>query len=236
MDDGMTGTIDGTTAGGVPWHQVPRVARGTITAGTRTVVLAPGHPVSFGRSPSARLRIGHGPVCDEVVPDLAGEVFVHDGRVVVANLHDTLALDIRIPRRPLLSVPPGDWHAPVDRAYAVLVTGTFTYELAVTVGTGGGARRGDRGCTGDGGQRRVARPRLTDRQRRILDAYVAPLAEGGTAAASHQQVADAVGISRSLVRLECHRIWREMLVAGVPMRTLGDLRDEVADAWARHRL
>src|SRR5690606_19270036 len=154
VDDVMTGTIDGTTAGGVPWQQVPRVARGTITAGTRTVVLAPGHPVSFGRSPSARLRIGHGPVCDEVVPDLAGEVFVHDGRVVVANLHDTLALDIRIPRRPLLSVPPGDWHAPVDRAYAVLVTGTFTYELAVTVGTGGGARRGDRGCTGDGGQRR----------------------------------------------------------------------------------
>jgi hypothetical protein len=48
-------------------------------------------------------------------------------------------------------------------------------------------------------------------------------------------VAEALGISRSLVRLECHRIWSELLVAGVPMRSLGDSRDEVADAWARHR-
>ncbi len=63
---------------------------------------------------------------------------------------------------------------------------------------------------------------------------MAPLATGGHPA-SHQQVAETLGISRSLVRLECNRIWSELLVAGVPMRDYGDPRDLIADAWARHR-
>ena len=54
--------------------------------------------------------------------------------------------------------------------------------------------------------------------------------------ASHQRVADELALSRSLVRLECNRIWSELLVAGVPMRDLGEARDEIADAWARHRI
>jgi hypothetical protein len=174
-------------------------------------------------------------VYDDVVPKLAGKVFVHDGRVVVANLHDVLALDIRVKGRPLISVAPGDWHAPSEGTYDVLVTGTFTYELAVTVNTGGNPTWVvDPEATASPEPPTGARPRLTERQRCILDAYVAPLADGG-AAASHQQVAEAMGISRSLVRLECHKIWSELLVAGVPMRTLGDARDEIADAWARHR-
>jgi hypothetical protein len=132
-------------------------------------------------------------------------------------------------------VAPGDWHAPGDSSYDVLVTGTFTYELAVTVNTASNpTRRVDPAATATPDPPTGARPRLTERQRAILDAYVAPLAGGGTAA-SHRQVAEALGISRSLVRLECHKIWSELLVAGVPMRTLGDARDEVADAWARHR-
>lgn len=210
-------------------------AAGTISTDERVVVLDAGREVTFGRAPTAQLRIGHAPVYDDVVPKLAGKVFVHDGRVVVANLHDALAFDIRVEGRPLISVAPGDWHAPGDSSYDVLVTGTFTYELAVTVNTASNpTRRVDPAATTTPDPPTGARPRLTERQRAILDAYVAPLAGGGTAA-SHQQVAGALGISRSLVRLECHKIWSELLVAGVPMRTLGDARDEVADAWARHR-
>ena len=210
-------------------------AAGTISTDQEVIVLDAGREVTFGRDPHVGLRIGHAPVYDDVVPKLAGKVFVHDGRVVVANLHRCLAFDIRVEGRPLISVPAGDWHAPREGSYDVLVTGTFTYELAVTVNIDNNPTRvmavdaptAPAPPTG-------ARPRLSERQRHILDSYVAPLTGGG-AAASHQQVAEAMGISRSLVRLECHRIWSELLVAGVPMRTLGDARDEIADAWARHR-
>jgi hypothetical protein len=210
-------------------------AAGTISTDRDVVVLDAAREVTFGRDPHVGLRIGHAPVYDDVVPKLAGKVFVHGGRVVVANLHRSLAFDIRVEGRPLISVAPGDWHAPSEGTYDVLVSGTFTYELAVTVNTASNPTRVvavDAPTTPD--PPTGARPRLTDRQRHILDAYVAPLTDGG-AAASHQQVAETVGISRSLVRLECHRIWSELLVAGVPMRTLGDARDEIADAWARHR-
>jgi hypothetical protein len=210
-------------------------AAGTISTDQQVIVLDAEREVTFGRDPHVGLRIGHVPVYDDVVPKLAGKVFVHDGRVVVANLHRCLAFDIRVEGRPLISVPPGDWHSPREGSYDVLVTGTFTYELAVTVNTGHNPTRvlaADAPTAPD--PPTGARPRLSERQRHILDAYVAPLTGGG-AAASHQQVAETVGISRSLVRLECHRIWSELLVAGVPMRTLGDARDEIADAWARHR-
>jgi hypothetical protein len=210
-------------------------AAGTISSDERVVVLDAGRDVTFGRAPTATLRIGHAPVYDDVVPKLAGKVFAHDGRVIVANLHEVLALDIRVDGRPLISVAPGDWHSPREGTYDVLVTGTYTYELAITVNTASNPTRVvDPAAVHSPEPPTGARPRLTDRQRLILDAYVAPLAGGG-AAASHQQVAETVGVSRSLVRLECHRIWSELLVAGVPMRTLGDARDEIADAWARHR-
>ena len=80
-----------------------------------------------------------------------------------------------------------------------------------------------------------ARLDLNARQRQVLDAYVAPVLNGGSPA-SHQQVADVLGISRSLVRLECNRIWSKMLLAGIPMRELTDTRDQIVDAWTRHRL
>ena len=212
-----------------------QAAAGTIASEREVRVIAADRPVTFGREPTAHLRIGHAPVYDDVVPKLAGRVFALDGRVVVENLHDSLALDVRVDGRALLTVPPGHWHAPPERTFDVLVTGTFTYELAVTVNSAGNPTRVVSAGEPDSPEPPTgARPRLSDRQRRILDSYVAPLAAGGHPA-SHQQVAESLGISRSLVRLECHRIWSELLVAGVPMRDYGDPRDLIADAWARHR-
>lgn len=210
-------------------------AAGTIVTEEQLVVLDARSEVTFGRDPNARIRVGHAPLYDDVVPKLAGKVFVHRDRVVVSNLHDALALDIRVANRPLISVAPGDWHSPAERSFDVLVRGTLTYELSVTVNTAHNPTRTiPPGLVDSPEPPTGARPNLTPRQRRILDAYVAPLTAGGTPA-SHQQVAEVVGVSRALVRLECHRIWSELLVAGVPMRTLGDARDEIADAWSRHR-
>ena len=220
----------------VPSTSMDAPSAGTVATDQRLVVIPVGGDAIFGRDGTAHLRIGHVPVHDEVVPRRAGRIFAHDGRLVVANLDDTLAFDIRIAERPAMSLPPGDWHSPRDHSFDIVVSGTLTYTLSVTANTSRNpTRRVAREEMLTVEPPTGARPQLTDRQRQILDAYVAPQATGGPAA-SHQQVAEALGISRSLVRLECHRIWSELFVAGVPMRDLGDSRDEIADAWARHRI
>ena len=226
----------GGGGGAVRSSLMGNAAAGTISTERDRVIVPAGGTVKFGRQPGLDLRIGHAPVYDDIVPRLVGKVFAHDGRLVVANLDDSLALDIRIPGRPMRSLGPGEWHSPRDRAYDIVITGTFTYELSVTVNSQGRPTHifgRDEPLPAE--PPTGARPQLTDRQRKILDAYVAPLVEGGLVA-SHQRVADELALSRSLVRLECNRIWSELLVAGVPMRDLGEARDEIADAWARHRI
>lgn len=209
--------------------------RATVSTENGTHLVTDDDEVTFGRDASATIRIGAVPVYDDVVPRLAGRVFAAKGRVVVENLHETLAFDIRVDNRPLIAVPPGDWHSPQDRAFDVVITGgVTTYELAVTVNTTGARTQRLAPGDPDADPPTGANPQLTERQRQILDAYVAPLAQGGVAA-THQQVADALGISRSTVRVECERIWSALFLAGVPMRDLGDARDEIVDAWGRHR-
>jgi hypothetical protein len=209
---------------------------GTIATDQQILVIPLAGEATFGRDSGVDLRVGHAPVHDDVVPRRAGRVFSYDGRLVVANLDDSLAFDIRVADRPAISVPPGDWHSPRDHVYDVVLNGALTYTITITVNSDHNPTRvlvGDEPSTEE--PPTGARPQLTARQRHILDAYVAPQTAGGRPA-SHQEVAHALGISRSLVRLECHRIWSELFLAGVPMRDLGDARDEIADAWARHRI
>lgn len=210
----------------------------TVSSELGTVVVEAGGEVLFGRGSEVDVRIGAVPVYDDVVPRAAGRIFAIEGRVVVENLDDQLAFDIRVPARPIISLPPGDWHSPRDPVFDIVVTGAVrSYELAVAVNTSGVSPRRVPfdACAAELDPPTGAVPKLTERHRRILDAYVEPLRAGGLVA-SHQQVADRIGVSRSLVRVECERIWSALFLAGVPMRDLGDARDEIVDAWSRHRI
>lgn len=210
----------------------------TLSSEFGTVALPTDSEVIFGRGADAHVRIGAAPVYDDVVPRLAGRVFAVENRVMIENLDDTLAFDLRVDGRPLISLPPGDVHSPRDRTFDIIVTGGVTsYELAVRVNVEGVRPRH---LPADASEAELdpptgAVPTLTPRQREILDAYVRPLRFGGLVA-SHQQVADQLNVSRSLVRVECERIWSALFLAGVPMRDLGDARDEIVDAWSRHRI
>ena len=210
----------------------------TVSSEHGTVVVEDNASITFGRGAEADVRIGAAPVYDAVVPRAAGRIFAIAGRVVVENLDDTLALDLRVPARPIIPIPPGDWHSPRESTFDIVVTGAVTsYELAVTVNAAGiKPRRVPFDASADDLDPPTgAVPTLTERHRRILDAYIEPLRAGGLVA-SHQQVADRLGISRSLVRVECERIWSALFLAGVPMRDLGDARDDIVDAWTRHRI
>lgn len=210
----------------------------TLSSEFGTVAIPADGQVTFGRGTDADVRIGAAPVYDDVVPRSAGRVFSIGDRIVVENLDDTLAFDLRVEGRPLIAVPPGDLHSPREETFDIVVAGGVTsYELAIRVNVQGiQPRRMPRHASeADLDPPTGAVPNLTDRQRAILDAYVSPLRDGGLVA-SHQQVADQVRVSRSLVRVECERIWSSLFLAGVPMRDLGDARDEIVDAWSRHRI
>lgn len=210
----------------------------TISSEFGTVTLPADGQVLFGRAADTHVRIGAAPIYDHIVPRHAGRVFALDDRVLVENLDDALALDLRVDGRALISVPPGDVHSPRDSTFDIIVTGGITtYELAVRVNVEGVHPRHLPATAGEAelDPPTGAVPTLTARQRQILDAYVRPLRNGGLVA-SHQQVAEQLGVSRSLVRVECERIWSALFLAGVPMRDLGDARDEIVDAWSRHRI
>lgn len=213
---------------------------GVIVTADAHVVLREHDEVTFGRGEDVTLRIGRDPVDDELVPLLAGAFRAYNDRVVVANRGPRLAIDIAVPGRPLVALPPGELHAPVDPTFTVRVQGTVRYDLGVTLtGDRAGHAAIDIGVeetvNAEAGNRCAGVPELTERQRQVLDAYVAPLAEG-LPPATHQQVADSLGLCRQTIRLECNNIWAAFFAAGVPMRDRRDTRDAITDAWARHRI
>jgi hypothetical protein len=210
-------------------------ARGTVTHDDVHLVIRD-DDIHFGRAPSNDIRIGHAPILDEIVPRNTGYVAAHRGRLLVANTDDRLAFDIVVEDHAPIAVRPGMWVSPPDPEFDIVVAGTFPYTIAVAQNIAGATVHVVRtGEEPDDGLPTGARLDLTERQRKVLDAYVAPVIGGGSPA-SHQQVGQALGISRSLVRLECNRIWSKMLLAGIPMRELTDTRDQIVDAWTRHRL
>ena len=190
----------------------------------------------FGRSESNDVRLGHSPVVDDLVPRVAGRVWAHCGRILVANEHERLSFDIRIEGRPPMSVAPGHWVSPADAEFEIVISGALQYVVSVATRPIGVRVLLVPASAELGGELVTSTDlELTERQRRILAAYVAPMIEGG-AAATHGEVARVVSLSRSMVRVECNKIWSKMLLAGIPLRDLPDVRDQIVDAWNRHRL
>jgi hypothetical protein len=210
-------------------------AHGTVTHDDVHLVIRD-QDIHFGRAPSNDIRIGHAPIIDEIVPRSTGVISAHRGRLVVANVDDRLAFDIVLDGSAPIAVRPGMMVSPAESEFDIAVVGTFPYTIAVAHNIAGSrVHVVPTDEVVDDGLPTGARLDLNARQRQVLDAYVAPVLNGGSPA-SHQQVADVLGISRSLVRLECNRIWSKMLLAGIPMRELTDTRDQIVDAWTRHRL
>ena len=208
---------------------------GTIAYEDTHLIVGPDDQVTFGRSPENAVRVGHQPLLDELVPRHAGTVFCSQGRLVVANASDRLGFDIHADDRPIAPVQPGAWYAPAEPEFEIHIAGALQYVISVSRNV----KRIDSVVVGDDEPIRSGPPTgatvtLTERQRQMLDAYVAPTLRGA-GPATHQQVARQLNVSRSLVRLECNKIWSALLLAGIPMRDFPDTRDQIVDAWARHR-
>jgi hypothetical protein len=199
---------------------------GVVAYGDQVVEVGSDDVITFGRAPDATLQIGHDPIVDTLVARHAGSIGTAFGRLAVLNTNDQLAIDVCVPSRPPVAVSPGATFSPAESEYEIRVAGSLIYRIGVR-------------ATVDPTRPKASRPHLhvslTPRQRQMLDVYVEPTLNGNDPA-THQDVADRLNMSRSLVRFECGRIRAAMLRAGIPLRNFGDSRDLIVDAWIRHRM
>lgn len=242
-----------------------RSALAVITTPGQRLALGVDDEVTFGRADHVDLPIGRDPFDDALIAGVTGALCAWRGRVVVCNRSPKLAFDIAVPGRAMVSLAPSASYVPADPEFTVIVRGAVRHELRVSaadkqsrrgpsappagpttpvVDAAGSRHRtttqflADRCADGDLTSTDTSRPGLlvlTDRQRAVLDAYVAPMAHG-LLPATHKQVAEVIGVCRQTIRLECASIWHAFLTAGVPMHDLRDTRDAIAHAWAMHRL
>jgi hypothetical protein len=188
---------------------------------------------TFGRAAENRVRIGHAPQFDRLVPRLAGEILFSGERPLVSNLGAQLSFSVLMTGRPAVPVLPGDAYGPGTADFSILFEGEYRHTITVSMTP---CPQHHREAGGDAPHTHWLLPHLTDRQRRMLELFTEPLRHGQTAPLSHQQVADHLRVSRATVRLDMSAIWDAFSNAGVPMRPHTDRRDEVLDAWMRHRL
>jgi hypothetical protein len=71
---------------------------------------------------------------------------------------------------------------------------------------------------------------LTRHERHVLDAYLAPLRQGGFEPATHAEVAQQLSYSASKVRSDLYGLWARMVGEGLPVPAYADKRMAVARA------
>lgn len=201
---GSAGRVTGVQAG-------PTAA---VACDHDVVLLGAGDEADFGRDPTVALRIGAGPVHDAAVPRRAGRIAIDGDGVLVENLDPHRRLTVVPEGGQPVDVAPRGRCRPAASTFTVLVPGEVaTHELLVGMVEGHGLH-------------------LRDTQIRLLDAYAAPVERGGLVP-THDQVAAALGLPASTLRARCHEIRGELRLAGVEVRALGDVREEIVEAWTR---
>jgi hypothetical protein len=190
-----------------------------------------GPDLRFGRGQANEMRLGHAPFLDTSVPRNAGQLtLTRSSRVVAQNLDDTYAFHVKSPGVPAVPVRPGELFGPCGETFRVHIHGAVTYVIEVQI-----ASRpmimplaDEEPCTG-------TPPELTEQERDVLNACVAPILAGGPVPATHAEVAAQLDVPVINVRRRIKAIWAKFLLAGVPMRDLPD-RDAIVDAALIHRI
>ena len=77
---------------------------------------------------------------------------------------------------------------------------------------------------------------LTPMQRRVVEAYVAPMRRGRLEPATHREVATTLSYHPNSAREALYEVWARMFAAGIPMPDVSEKRVAVAEAVLLHRL
>ena len=177
------------------------------------------------------------------MPRTAGRIVVRDGRAWVHSATEPghRVLQIQRPASPPEGLPHGEARAPAEPQFSVLVNGESTvYRLTVSqrldtpdTNTDSVAADADADAGGDPETTRHV-VSLTDRQREIIDTYLAPVRRGRPEPATHAEVAAELHLAANTVRSVLYDIYEKLFLAGIPMVDHSDKRVAVVDAFRLH--
>lgn len=196
------------------------------------IALGDGEVVSFGRAhldSRSHLRFGHSPR-DKAVPRVAGQLIAANQRIivdsaVVPGIERQCAIPLKIcePSAPEFLLGVGAAYSPAEGSFEILVHGDLQqYRLTVlTRPREAWPERGD-----DFSVRQHLR--LTRRQLEFVREYQRPMASGMNEPATHQQVADALGVTNSAAQKMCYSIWDQLWTLAIPMDMSTERRAAVA--------
>jgi hypothetical protein len=193
--------------------------------------------VPFGRSRACLVRFGHAPTADARLARHAGSILrAGDDRVVIECSPEPghAPLEVRSPDAPTVLVRLGEAFSPSAASFEVVVRGTREWVLAVR--TRRRRSRYDTGGRADEPETRRWRLELTDHEREVLAAYVAPLRSGGLEPAGHKEAAAALHYGASKIRKDLYEIWSKMVGEGFAMPAYSDKRVAVATVALAHGL
>ena len=206
--------------------------------GMESEVLREGDTAAFGRAASCRVRFAFAPVAALGVSREAGRFVVAAGRVFVeaSAVDGHRAIEVFAPGRPPVLVAPGDAFCPAEQEFRVVVHGEMrTWPLEITTRSETGPTIGHAASRLDDPTTRTEIV-FTEAQRRVLEAYLAPIRRGRIEPATHREVADVLGCHPNSAREVLYAVWAKLFAAAIPMPDVADKRVAVAEAIRAHRL
>ncbi len=202
--------------------------------GTDVHVLQDGEVVDFGRDGSCAVRFAYAPVADQGVARVAGRLLVAGGRVFVESrgAQGHRALEVRADGSPVVQLGHGEGFSPRSSSFEVLVHGDRAWRLQVDVRHAAHEGADD---SNDPPTNRLTLE-LTPAQRRVLEAYSAPVLRGRLEPATHNEVAGTLDLHANTVREALYEVYARMFTAGIPMPDVTDKRVAVVEAARLHGL
>jgi hypothetical protein len=203
-------------------YEGPRGTEGIII--TREMASVP-----FGRGGQCLIRFGHGPALDPRLARQAGTLVVAGDRLAVESSPSRQHLPVQVATtgRPPVELAHGELFSPAAGTFDVIVRGERSWVISVRTTT----RRAPRPVptsTDPATNRQLLS--LSGHERKVLEAYAAPLRGGGLEPATHAEVAELLHYSASKVRGDLYRVWAKMVSAGLPVPSYADKRMAVAQA------
>jgi hypothetical protein len=199
-----------------------------------------GPSVAFGRGGDCPIRFGYAPRLDPRLPRRAGALVLADGLVAVQSSEsaDHPAIQVRTEGRAPVELREGDLYAPAAVEFVVVARGREEWPMTVRVRRPSAPGNRVRGGGDDVADPTTERRRLdlSEHERAVLAAYLAPLRAGQLEPATHADVAAALHFSANKVRGDLYDIWAKMVAGGVPVLPYSDRRMAVTQAALHHGL
>ena len=205
-------------------------------SGEALVSVYDGDSAAFGRSGDCEIRFGFAPEIDRTVPRIAGRLSVHHQRTWVESCTAPggRVLQIVPDAGPPMPLAHGEGHAPACSRFCIVVAGeTQRYTLSVTQSPLTSIVRSDAPTADRTIDHRVS---LSEREREVICAYLAPVRRGMPEPASHREVSKALSWSPNYVRSVLYDVFETLFVAGIPMPEHSDKRVAVVEAARLHDL